>query len=169
MKTRIDIKSAVVGGLLVAGLCLLAGASGGLSAMIGRFQIACTDSVCYLVDTATGQVWDHGDPDFKSPKLPGAAAAKTPRAPMAGSEAFVGLWQSEDPDEDDLGLRLEADGRALATEGSNRHKGKWRVQGGRIFITIEDETVTGEIAPDGRLILWEEGDEDERIPFRRIQ
>ena len=166
MKTRIDMKSVVVGGMLAAGLCLLAGAagSGGTPGPIGRFQIACTNTTCYLVDTVAGQVWQSGDREFKSPKLQDQGAAVTGEA-----TDFVGQWHSDDPDEDDLGLRLEADGRALATEGSKLHEGLWRVEGARIFITIEDETVTGELDPAGRLILWEEGDADERIPFRKVK
>jgi hypothetical protein len=34
---------------------------------------------------------------------------------------------------------------------------------------IDDDTVTGRIDADGRLVLWEQGDEDDRIPFTRIE
>jgi hypothetical protein len=169
MKRHIDVKSAGIGAVAGFAFMLLAGATAERSLVVGRFQIACTDSACWLVDTATGQVWYQGDPGFKAPKLAVVPAAQVPEAVPAGAEGFVGQWHSDHPDEDDLGLRLEADGRALATEGSRRYEGRWRVEGGRIFVTIDDETVTGEIGADGRLILWAEGDEDERIPFRRIQ
>jgi len=55
MKTRIDMKSVIIGGMATVGLCLLARAagSGGAPGPIGRFQIACTNTTCYLVDTAT--------------------------------------------------------------------------------------------------------------------
>jgi len=169
MKRHIDIKSAALGGLLATGLLLLAGATGDPSLVVGRFQIACTDSICYLLDTATGQVWESRDAGFKAPKLPVASPAKPPGTLMPGTEGFVGQWHSDHPEEDDLRLGLETDGRALATEGDRRYEGHWHVEGRRIFVTIDDETVTGEIASDGRLVLWEEGDEDERIPFRRVQ
>ena len=166
MKTRIDTKSVLIGGMVAVGLCLLAGAAGssGGPGPIGRFQIACTNTMCYLVDTATGQVWDRGDRDFKSPKLQDQRTVVTGEA-----TDFVGQWHSDHPDEDDLGLRLEADGRAVATEGDRRHEGAWRVEGTRIFITIDDETVTGEFDSTGRLVLWEEGDPEEKIPFRKVQ
>jgi hypothetical protein len=166
MKTRIDRKSVLIGGMVAVGLCLLAGAAGSSDAPgpIGRFQIACTNTACYLVDTATGQVWDHGDREFKSPKLQDQRATVTGKA-----TDFVGRWDSDHPEEDDLTIRLEADGRALASEGSRRHEGTWRVEGTRIFITIEDETVTGQLDSADRLILWEEGDPDEKIPFRKVQ
>jgi len=166
MKTRIDMKSVMVGGMLATGLCLLAGAagSGGEPGPIGRFQLACTNTVCYLVDTATGQVWDHGDPRFKLPKLQDPPVAVTGEA-----TDFVGRWNSDDPDEDDLTLRLEAGGRAFATDGTKRHEGRWRVEGTRIFITIDDDTVTGELDSADRLLLWDEDNADDRIPFRKVQ
>ena len=166
MKTRIDGKSVIVGGMVAFGLFLLTGAagSGDGPGPVGRFQIACTNAVCYLVDTSTGQVWQSGERDFKSPKLPDQ------RAPVTGEAAdFVGRWDSDHPDEEDLTIRLEAGGRAIATEGTRRHEGSWRVEGTRIFITIDDETVTGQLDSAGRLILWEEGDPDEKIPFRKVQ
>ncbi|MBN2128357.1 MAG: hypothetical protein JW741_02635 [Sedimentisphaerales bacterium] len=166
MKTRIDMKSVIIGAVAAVGLCFLVGAtgSGDRPGAIGRFQIACTNTLCYLVDTATGQVWQSGDREFKSAKLQDRAAAVTGEA-----TGFVGRWDSDHPEEDDLTIRLEAGGRALATEGSRRHEGSWRVEGARLFITIDDETVTGELDPAGRLILWEEGDPDEKIPFHKVQ
>ena len=166
MKTRIDMKSVLIGGMAAVGLCLLAGAArtGNGPGQIGRCQIACTNTLCYLVDTATGQVWQSSNRDFKSPKLQDQRAAVTGEA-----TDFVGRWDSDHPDEDDLTIRLEADGRALASEGSRRHEGTWRLEGTRIFITIEDETVTGQLDSADRLILWEEGDPDEKIPFRKVR
>ena len=166
MKTRIDRKSVLIGGMMGVGLCLWAGAVGSSDGPgpVGRFQIACTNAVCYLVDTATGRVWQSGDRDFKSPKLQDHGAAVTGEA-----TDFVGQWHPDHSDEDDLGLRLEAGGRAVATEGDRRHEGSWRMEGTRIFITIDDDTVTGEFDSEGRLVLWEEGDPDEKIPFRKVQ
>ena len=160
--SEIDMKSAMAGGILGTLLCLLVGAAdhSGSPGAVGRFQIACTNMVCYLVDTTNGQVWQSGDRGFKSPKLQDQPVALT-----GESADFVGQWDSDDPSEDDLTLRIEPDGEAIATEGSRQHEGRWRVEGTRIFITIDDETVTGEIVPEGRLILWEEGNDDDRIPF----
>jgi hypothetical protein len=166
MKGHINIKSAAIGAAVVVSLLLVTGAVGGRGSLpvIGRFQIACTDSICYLVDTATGQVWMTGDRDFREPKL------KAPEPVMTGqAAAFVGHWASDDPEEEDLRIRLEPDGTAVASEDNDRrYEGHWRVEGARVVITIEDETITGELQPDGRLLLWEQGDEDERIMFKRV-
>jgi len=167
MKGQIQIKSAVIGAALVLALVLLAGATGssGRLPVVRRFQIACTNMQCYLVDTATGQVWMQADHDFKEPKL--EAPAATP-ALTGDATDFVGSWASDDPQEDDLSIRLEPDGRAIASEDTKQYEGRWRVEGARVVITVEDESVVGELQPDGRLLLWEEGDRDDTIMFKRV-
>lgn len=167
MKGHIEVKSAVIGAVLVLALVLLAGATGssGRLPVVGRFQIACTNTRCYLVDTATGQVWMDDATDFKAPKLD--APASTPA--LAGDATdFIGQWASDDPKEDDLAIRLEPDGRAIASEDTKQYEGNWRVEGTRVIITVEDESVVGELQPDGRLLLWEEGDRDDTIMFKRV-
>lgn len=71
MKAHIDIKSAVMGGLLAAMVLLAAGAiRKASSGAIGRFQIGCTHENAYLLDTVTGQVWQSFEGGaFTSPKL----------------------------------------------------------------------------------------------------
>ena len=58
MKT-IDTKSLLIG--LLFGVCVLLalGAASGKQEDVGRYQVACPDSqsVCFVIDTATGQVW----------------------------------------------------------------------------------------------------------------
>ena len=129
---------------------------------VGRFQIACTDTLCYLVYTVTGQVWTSNDPEFHAPKLSGLVPAKTDEP-----QGYVGRWVSDDPDETDLGLRLEPDGKAVATEGSKRYEGRWRVDGTRLILNVEDESLAGEMMADGRLSLWEQDNADRRVAFRR--
>ena len=164
MKTQIDMKSAVVGAVLGVAVCLLAGVAGNrLRETIGRFRLACEDNRTYLVDTVTGQVWNSTSRDFRKPKLIEMPAA------TALPKEFIGQWRSDNP-ADDLGLRLDADGRVHATEGdTKRYEGMWRVEGDRIVIMIEDERLLGEIDPDGRLSLWEKGNENERKSFQRVQ
>ncbi len=251
------MKSAVIAVTLGISALLVAGVAGGGhdAPVIGRFQIACTSTHCYLVDTATGQVWTSGEPGFRAPKLggtptvatteaqvfigrwvsddpnsndvalhirPGGLASATDsslrfegrwaiegthlvltiddemlvaellpdgrlsvkeeggegdgivlaRAPGSAVEApepnaFVGRWVSDDLNEADLGLRIEPEGRAVGTEGDREYEGRWRLNGTRIMLTIDDETLAGELQPDGRLLLWEPGDEEKRIAFKR--
>ena len=56
---KIDIKSLLVG--MILGVCVLLalGAATGKQADIGRYQVACPDnqSTCFVIDTATGQLW----------------------------------------------------------------------------------------------------------------
>lgn len=76
MKTPIDLKSAWLGlavGILITLGIVAASSSGG----VGRYQIAGAGSHALIIDTATGQVWDHflpfdrelGDPGFFPPKV----------------------------------------------------------------------------------------------------
>ena len=58
MKPSIDVKSALVGGLLVALILCLAGAVPFAERdEFGRFQIETNDSHAFILDSATGQVW----------------------------------------------------------------------------------------------------------------
>jgi hypothetical protein len=78
MKTRIDIKSALIGlslGVLVA--LGVGAASPPISVSVGRYQVACAGNDGLIIDTATGQAWrahfppDRGttDGDFFTPKI----------------------------------------------------------------------------------------------------
>lgn len=170
MKYGMDVKSMIVGGLLVAGLLLLAGAAGNKPAgMVGRFQIATADSAAYLVDTATGQVWYSGrissesDAAFKSPKLNAER-----RAMVEGPTGFIGKWRATTPDHEDLGIRIEPGGRCVATDDQKTYEGQWRVEGDRIIITVDNDTVTGQLDAEGRLMLCE-GDGDDQVPFVRVE
>jgi hypothetical protein len=71
---KIDTKSLLVGMILSVCVLLALGAATGGRADIGRYQVACPDSssVCFVIDTTTGQVWqrhsksggnDYGSPD----------------------------------------------------------------------------------------------------------
>ncbi len=78
----IDIKSALIGGLLVAMILCLAGAVPFVQPEeYGRFQIETNDSHAFILDSATGQVWSSTfyvsgsatrveiDPNFHAPKI----------------------------------------------------------------------------------------------------
>lgn len=165
MRGQVDAKSAAVGAVLGISLLLLAGATSGgrdETPVIGRFQIACTNTLCFLVDTATGQVWMTGDSDFRAPKLRDPSPALTGEA-----QGFLGRWIADDPQSDNVDLQVEPDGRAVATDGSNRFEGRWRAFGTRIIVTMDDEVLAGELQPDGRLLLGELGQEGNRITLRR--
>jgi len=71
MRRSIDIKSALIGGLLVALILCLAGAVPFVNQEdYDRFKIEANDSRAYILDSATGQAWtlygDHPsyDPNF---------------------------------------------------------------------------------------------------------
>lgn len=167
MTVRIDPKSLLIGVALAGLLVLVVGVvSEHRSPQVGRFRLTCTSTHAYLVDTVTGQTWSsgRGHAPFAAPKLALRAAA----AP-AEAKAFVGRWVSAGSDHDSLGITLDADGSCEATDNGDAHIGSWRAEGGHVFIMIDDETVTGQIDADGRLVLWEQGDEDDRIPFTRVE
>ena len=82
MLRSIDMKSVLIGGLLVGMiLCLLGAAPYVLPEEYGRFQIETNDSHAFILDSATGQVWSSGfyvsssairvedDPNFHAPKI----------------------------------------------------------------------------------------------------
>jgi len=76
MKSRWDMKSILVGALLgAAGLAVLGAATSTLPAgsQVGRFQVSAAtgfnDSVGFVVDTATGQVWTSKEGGFNEPKI----------------------------------------------------------------------------------------------------
>ncbi len=163
MNRFMNIKAVVVGVVLLTLLCLLTGAAGHEPLpQVGRFQIDCTNTSCYLVDTVTGQVWNNSHRDFYKPKL-----QPPPVGPPAKAQDFIGQWRS---DEEDAILWLEKDGSARANADDKEHQGRWRVADGKIVVTIDDDTFNGEIAPDGALALWEEGfHSDGRVRFRRVK
>ncbi len=165
MRGQVDTKSAAVGAVLGISLLLLAGAASGgrdEAPVIGRFQIACTNTLCFLVDTATGQVWMTGDFDFRTHKLRDPSPALTGEA-----QDFLGRWIADDPQSNNVGLQIEPDGRAVATDGNSRFEGRWRTFGMRIIVTIDDEVLTGELQPDGRLLLGETSQAGNRITLKR--
>jgi hypothetical protein len=175
MTHRFDLKSMMVGGLLIAALALLAGAvTDGPAAPAGRFSMVTTANRAFLLDTATGQVWvasgtisSDSEQVFKAAKL-GSETAPIATAATGQGRRFAGQWKATRPNEDDLNLRIDPDGRCSAMDDDRTHKGSWRIEGERIIITIDDEAVQGELGADGRLVLWEE-DGDERIAFVRVQ
>lgn len=76
MKTKIDIKSALLG--LLAGIAaMLATGASSSSHTVGRYQVGGTASQGFVIDTVTGQVWTRftpsesgsSDNDFALPKL----------------------------------------------------------------------------------------------------
>ena len=164
MNKRIHLKTLLIAAASLALLLLLAGAAGRSSQpQIGRFQIACTDSACYLVDTATGAVWHSGDRDFRRPKIAPVTEVGKPE-----KKAFVGQWRSIG-DGGKVRIWLESDGTARA-ESPEPHEGNWRLAGDRIIITVdEDESATGYIDTLGNLVLQEEGHEDDRLSFEKVE
>ena len=82
MHHTIDMKSVLIGGLLVALiLCVVGAVSFAQPEEYGRFQIETNDSHAFILDSATGQVWSSiflvnlfgPDPNFhaiKAPPLP---------------------------------------------------------------------------------------------------
>ncbi len=164
MNKRIHLKSLLIAAASLALLLLLAGAAArSPQPQIGRFQIACTDSACYLVDTATGAVWHSGDRDFRRPKI-----APVTEAGDLEMKDFVGQWRSVS-DGGKVRLWLESDGTARA-ESPEPHEGSWRLAGDRILITLdEDQTITGYIDTLGNLVLWEEGHDDDRMSFEKVE
>lgn len=164
MKKHTNIKTAVIAIVIVALLCLLAGAARrDPLPQVGRFQIDCTNTSCYLVDTATGQVWSPGSREFYRPKLD-----TQPAGPPAKAEDFIGQWRA---DKEDVTLWLEEGGVARGASDGEEHEGTWRSQGSRVFIMIHGEAITGQIAPHGGLMLSQDegGDEGERIHFRKVK
>ena len=166
MKARFDIRNLVVGGAVVGMVVLLAGAVGSDPLPeIGRYQIACTQLTCYLVDSMTGQVWSDRDGGFRDPKI----KSKAVRAREA-AKGYAGQWSATDPDQSDVSIHLKADGLLIAKEGSDEvHEGHWRVVGDRLTLSVDGEAYTGQISDDGQLILWEDGNEDDRLIFRRAK
>ncbi len=167
MKAHFDIRSLVVGGVVVLMVVLLAGAAGTDPVpQIGRYQIACTQTTCYLVDSMTGQVWSDRDGGFKDPKVKSRAARTTETA-----KGYVGQWHTADPDKEQLSIHLKADGLLNAKEADDDkdYRGHWRVVGDHIALSVDDEALTGRMSDDGQLILWEDGNEDDRLAFRRVK
>jgi hypothetical protein len=82
MNRHIDLKSVLLGGMLVLLVLCLAGAVPVVSETAGgRFQLGTNDSYAFVLDSATGQVWSlsasssrygpaGSDPnDFHAPKI----------------------------------------------------------------------------------------------------
>ena len=165
MKMRFDVRSMVVGGVLVGVVCLLAGAVGSDSEpAVGRFAIDCTNTRCYLVDTMTGQVWASHDSGFKSPKIKTVVAMV-----KEASDRFVGKWETNDPDQSEKLVRFAAGG-LVAVDGNSEFEGRWEAAGDQIEFTVDDEAFTGKISADGHLIVTQGGDGDgDRLTFGKVK
>jgi len=165
MNRRTNIKTVTIVIVLVALLCLLTGASRLASPLqVERFQIDCTDSSCYLVDTATGQVWRSSDRDFMSPKLD-----VQPENVPAEVKNLLGQWKSTDKEGQEITLRLEVDGNARGVEKGKIHEGRWQTQGEKIVLTFDDDTLWGQIESDGRMTLWENDDDEDRLHLQKVK
>ena len=70
MGWKLDIKSAVMGGLAVAIAAILLGAAKS-EPTVGRYQVTAGASRALIVDTMTGQAWDESlnSSDFLVPKI----------------------------------------------------------------------------------------------------
>jgi hypothetical protein len=81
MVRSIDMKSALIGGFVVAlTLCLVGAVTYELPHRYGRFEIETNDNYAFILDSATGQVWSeefpynrpgfilYPDPNFHAPK-----------------------------------------------------------------------------------------------------
>ena len=81
MVRSIDMKSALIGGFVVAMiLCLVGAVTYELPQKYGRFEIETNDNYAFILDSATGQVWSkefpynrsgfiaYPDPNFHAPK-----------------------------------------------------------------------------------------------------
>jgi hypothetical protein len=165
MKKGIDVKSAVIGGLLTLAVVLLVGAAGGVMTgipTIGRFTLACTNEQCYMVDTATGQAWTNYDGTFKTAKLQDPATAAT-----AAAERFMGRWVFEEPNGPMASLRIEPQGHVQAARGNDRYEGRWHLEGKRLVVNVEEDEFYTELQPDGGLLLWQEGQDDHRMILKK--
>jgi hypothetical protein len=71
MKHWSHIKSLALGLVLGVGGMMLLGAAKDDTPPVGRFQICSSDMAAYVVDTATGRVWQRSDSldQFKAEKL----------------------------------------------------------------------------------------------------
>jgi hypothetical protein len=103
-----------------------------------------------------------GDRGFWDSKL----NAPTP-VPASETNGYVGHWTTNDPNSMNVDLQIRADGGAVATDGNDRYEGRWRLFGTQIIITVEDEVLTGELQPNGRLLLGEPGSESDHVTFRK--
>jgi hypothetical protein len=78
MKVTFDLKSLLLGAVLTMFVLLAFGASLNDPPQVDRFRIATTANHVFVVDTATGQVWeqyvvprrDSRDQEFMAPRLP---------------------------------------------------------------------------------------------------
>ena len=76
MNRNSDLCKVVLGILLGMGAILALGASRTDEPKLGRYQITTSDTRAYIIDTATGRVWEKftdrsagsTDPDFKTAK-----------------------------------------------------------------------------------------------------
>jgi hypothetical protein len=67
MVRSIDLKSALIGGFVVAMIVFLAGAVDNVpSVRYGRFQMETNDNYAFILDSATGQAWSEMFPDPQS-------------------------------------------------------------------------------------------------------
>lgn len=162
---RFDVKSLVIGGLVVGGACMVMGmvAAYEPAPQIGRFQIDCTQTTCYMVDTVTGQAWASHAAAFGKPKIKGPEERTA-----TALKGYVGRWVAVDPDQTEGAITFNADGTLVTEddEGGDTYSGTWRVEGNCVRFDVDKEPFTGEISANGQLILWEDTETDDKLVFK---
>ena len=183
MRSKIDMKSVAFGVGLGALLLILAGAANSRNGIgeIGRFQIACTSTLCYLVDTVNGEVWSTGDKGFWESKLgvatdvPSQVLPVQPTAPAqdvqprqpAAEQGFVGRWVADNADSATVSLQINADGTAMTTDEVSHYAGRWNALGSQVVITVDSDILMGTLMNDGRLLVSQPGNDEYRAIFHR--
>ena len=186
MRGKIDVKSLAAGAGLAALLLMLVGAAGGQNAggPVGRFQIACTTTICYLVDTVNGEVWSTGDKGFWESKLGVSTATATPaQVPQAQpnipvpevqqiqpatGQGFIGHWVTDNADGGNVSLQIDADGTATTTDEISHFQGTWNALGSQVIITVGGDILMASLMNDGRLLVSQPGKAESRVIFRRV-
>jgi hypothetical protein len=82
LKHRFDMRSLGIGLVLAVAYAVLAGAAGNGAPQTGRFAIGTNEGHMFVLDSATGQVWEkytapnggNTDSDFSAPKIKGDPA-----------------------------------------------------------------------------------------------
>jgi hypothetical protein len=158
MKVNFDIRSLLLGGCVVGIVVLLVGAVG--RDPQGRYQIAGTQSTCYLVDSTTGQVWSDRERGFSDPKVGSRA--------KAAAKPYLGQWRDASSDQSQISINLKGDGLLLAKDESGEdQEGRWELVGDRITLSVWGTVLMGQVTSDGRLMVWEDGNSRSRMIFQR--
>lgn len=117
--------------------------------------------------TRTPTVETPRTPALETPRTPTIGTPRTETRPAPRPTGFIGKWILNHPTQGQFSIEIEPDGEAVLTVANQKSEGKWLLEGDRITITTDQDSMTAQLDDQGRLLVKQ--GESEPIAFQRSE